>query len=146
LQQLSIVDMPEDSPLAADGRQSYSSLGVADDGNGEADPAEWHYHLPEEPTCHERTFYPVNAGSAFLSRIRGNFGPDFVWMLFSAYFGVKGSLFTFVTLGQLPFYQKYMKVSGVQYQIYGTIAMTPFAMKAFIGDALKYLICLPSNI
>lgn len=45
---------------------------------------------------------------------------------------VKGSLGTFIGLGQLPYYRE-MGVSAAQYQIYGSIASTPWSMKALWG-------------
>jgi hypothetical protein len=50
----------------------------------------------------------------------------------SADFAVKGSLGTFIGLGQLPYYRE-MGVPAAQYQIYGSIATTPWSMKALWG-------------
>ena len=52
--------------------------------------------------------------------------------------GVKGALYYIVVLSQLPYYRE-MGVGAAQYQIYGSIANTPWAMKGLIGaisDAL----------
>ena len=46
--------------------------------------------------------------------------------------GVKGALYYIVVLSQLPYYRE-MGVGAAQYQIYGSIANTPWAMKGLIG-------------
>lgn len=52
--------------------------------------------------------------------------------VFAAYFGVKGALYSFNGLVLLPYY-KGLGVSGRDYQVYGTISVAPFSMKALIG-------------
>ena len=86
-----------------------------------------------------RLRYPCRSFSAYYRRVTGCFGTKFVWMLFSAYFGVKGFLYTMLVTGQLPYFRSYEHVSGSSYQAYGTVAMTPWSMKALFGaisDAL----------
>jgi hypothetical protein len=75
---------------------------------------------------------------AYVRRLEQNFGSSFLVLLVSAYMGVKGALYYVVVLSQLPFYRE-MGVGAAQYQIYGSIANTPWAMKGLIGavsDAL----------
>ena len=75
---------------------------------------------------------------AYVRRLEQNFGRSFLVLLVSAYMGVKGALYYVVVLSQLPFYRE-MGVGAAQYQIYGSIANTPWAMKGLIGglsDAL----------
>ena len=75
---------------------------------------------------------------AYLRRLQQNFGLSFLLLLTSAYMGVKGALYYVVVLSQLPYYRA-MGVGAAQYQIYGSIANTPWAMKGLIGaisDAL----------
>ena len=45
---------------------------------------------------------------------------------------MKGGLGTFLALGQLPYFRD-MGVDAADYQIYGSIATTPWAMKALYG-------------
>ncbi len=45
--------------------------------------------------------------------------------------GVKGALYTFVGLIQLPYY-KALGVGGKDYQIYGSVAVTPFSVKGIL--------------
>ena len=71
---------------------------------------------------------PWQPAAAFLARMQVNFGWRFCLILVSAYFGVKGALYTFAGLVQLPYY-KSLGVSGRDYQIYGSIAVTPFSLK-----------------
>ena len=54
-------------------------------------------------------------------------------MLTSCYYGVKGTLYTFAMSGQLPYYKKYVGVSGVQYQSLRLVSSLPWACKAWIG-------------
>eukprot|EP01063_Lacrimia_lanifica_P008471 TRINITY_DN1550_c0_g2_i1.p1 TRINITY_DN1550_c0_g2~~TRINITY_DN1550_c0_g2_i1.p1 ORF type:complete len:600 (+),score=203.07 TRINITY_DN1550_c0_g2_i1:115-1914(+) len=70
---------------------------------------------------------------AFLATLRKDFGGEFLAMLFSSYFGVKGGLYTLVGRGQRPYYVTYMRTSAAQYQNYLTFAATPWAMKSLIG-------------
>lgn len=75
---------------------------------------------------------------AYVRRLEQNFGSSFLVLLVSAYMGVKGALYYVVVLSQLPFYRE-MGVGAAQYQIYGSIANAPWAMKGLIGavsDAL----------
>eukprot|EP01059_Diplonema_ambulator_P027777 TRINITY_DN4644_c0_g1_i5.p1 TRINITY_DN4644_c0_g1~~TRINITY_DN4644_c0_g1_i5.p1 ORF type:complete len:612 (+),score=117.24 TRINITY_DN4644_c0_g1_i5:97-1836(+) len=69
----------------------------------------------------------------FMRELTTEFGTDFAVMLFSCYFGVKGTLYTMLSKGQLPYYMDYIKTSGADYQKYGTIAMTPWPLKAAMG-------------
>ena len=75
---------------------------------------------------------------AYVRRLEQNFGSSFLVLLVSAYMGVKGALYYVVVLSQLPFYRE-MGVGAAQYQIYGSIANTPWARTGLIGggsDAL----------
>jgi folate/biopterin transporter len=69
---------------------------------------------------------------AYLTRLRTNFSAPFLLLLVSAYMLVKGCLYTVVVLVQLPYYRE-MGVGSGQYQVYGSIANTPWAMKGLIG-------------
>ena len=62
-----------------------------------------------------------------------NFTLPFIVLLTSCYYGVKGTLYTFVMSGQLPYFQKYVGVSGLEYQKLKLISSLPWAMKAWIG-------------
>ena len=77
---------------------------------------------------------PWKPAAAFLARMKVNFGWRFCLILVSAYFGVKGALYTFAGLVQLPYY-KSLGVSGRDYQIYGSIAVTPFSLKVDLSSA-----------
>ena len=77
---------------------------------------------------------PWKPAAAFLARMKVNFGWRFCLILVSAYFGVKGALYTFAGLVQLPYY-KSLGVSGRDYQIYGSIAVTPFSLKVDLSGA-----------
>eukprot|EP00123_Amoebidium_parasiticum_P021852 comp7493_c0_seq1/m.3156 comp7493_c0_seq1/g.3156 ORF comp7493_c0_seq1/g.3156 comp7493_c0_seq1/m.3156 type:complete len:624 (-) comp7493_c0_seq1:377-2248(-) len=93
----------------------------------------WYYELPKYPSAKDYVSYPFHSASAYVRRLRGNFGHHFVIMLTCAYFGVKGCLSTFIYVGQLPYFQKYMGLDGADYQIYSTVAQTPWAVKALMG-------------
>ena len=54
-------------------------------------------------------------------------------VLTSAYLGVKGALYGFLTSGMLPFFRTYLGVSGSRLQAFQTVALAPWSMKAFIG-------------
>ena len=69
----------------------------------------------------------------YLRDLCDKFGTHFVILLASAYFGLKGSLYTLYSKGQMPYYLDYMGTSGDLYQRYGTFSMTPWALKAAIG-------------
>ncbi|KAJ9470426.1 putative folate-biopterin transporter 3 [Diplonema papillatum] len=69
----------------------------------------------------------------FMRDICSEFSRDFVVLLGSSYFGVKGSAYAIMTKGQLPYYMDYMKASGMEYQRYSTFGMTPWALKSAIG-------------
>eukprot|EP00854_Cymbomonas_tetramitiformis_P019829 gene19829-23714_t len=85
-------------------------------------------------SCSRVICYPYNAPRNFVGQFCKNFGWRFCFMLFCAYAGVKGALYTFIGSAQLPYYEKYMKISGQQYQRYRTIASTPWGTKALIGS------------
>ena len=53
-------------------------------------------------------------------------------MLLCAYLFVKGSLYTFIEVGKLPYYQS-IGVTGSEYQRLAIAASTPWAMKALFG-------------
>ena len=85
--------------------------------------------------------HPLCSGVEFIRRLNRTFGWRFTVMLFAAYFGIKGLLYTVGGVVQLPYYQSYLNVSGTDYQIYGSIAVTPFAMKGITGtvsDAVPF--------
>mmetsp|Transcript_28609 Transcript_28609/g.66872 ORF Transcript_28609/g.66872 Transcript_28609/m.66872 type:complete len:587 (-) Transcript_28609:74-1834(-) len=76
----------------------------------------------------------------YKNRLIGNFGWQFTLMMASAYFGVKGALYSFNGLAMLPYY-KGKGVSGTDYQLYSSIARAPFSMKALFGavsDAVPF--------
>lgn len=93
----------------------------------------YYYDMPSAPTCGDYVQYPFKRYGAYYRRLTGNFGLPFVIMLASAYGGVKGALYSFLTSGLLPFFQKTLGVSGSRYQAYSTVALSPWSMKAFIG-------------
>ena len=69
----------------------------------------------------------------YVTTLVDNFTLPFIILLTSCYYGVKGTLYTFVMSGQLPYFQKYVGVSGIEYQTYKLISSLPWAMKAWIG-------------
>mmetsp|Transcript_20659 Transcript_20659/g.43682 ORF Transcript_20659/g.43682 Transcript_20659/m.43682 type:complete len:623 (+) Transcript_20659:389-2257(+) len=69
----------------------------------------------------------------YVTTLVNNFTLSFLILLTSCYYGVKGTLYTFVMAGQLPYFQKYVGVSGIEYQSYKLISSLPWAMKAWIG-------------
>ena len=68
----------------------------------------------------------------YFERLTKNFGTGFTVMLFSAYFGCKGALYTFVLLAMLPYF-KAINVDIEKYQVFSIVALTPFSMKGLIG-------------
>ncbi len=44
-----------------------------------------------------------------------------------------GMLYTFLTTAQLPYCRGVLNISGDRYQSFGTIALSPWSMKAFVG-------------
>lgn len=81
------------------------------------------------------------ASRSFLQRLVRNYGYRFCVYLTSVYFGLKGPVYQMIVSGQLPYF-KSIGVSGELYQSYGTVASTPWAMKAAIGilsDAVPVL-------
>jgi folate/biopterin transporter len=91
-------------------------------------------HLPQylRETLPQYLREPWKPPLDYVLRMKENFGWRFSVMLCSAYLGVKGSLYTFTGLIQLPYY-KSLGVSGRDYQIYGSVAVTPFSVKGLIG-------------
>lgn len=85
-------------------------------------------------TCGQVICYPYNAPRKFVKQFCETFGWRFCFLIFCAYAGVKGALYTFIGTAQLPYYEKYMRISGQQYQRYRTIASTPWGTKALIGS------------
>jgi hypothetical protein len=71
-------------------------------------------------------------GCEYLKRLDEVFGYRFAIWLVSCYLGVKGALGRFVALGQLPYFLA-MEVTAADYQIYGSVALTPWALKALFG-------------
>lgn len=77
--------------------------------------------------CLFRTF-PVKNGSMsftplkdlrnFIHRLNANFGSNFVVLLFSVYFLVKGFTLTLLNLNQLPYFKNELKVDETQYQTF----------------------------
>jgi hypothetical protein len=68
----------------------------------------------------------------YLRRLLVNYGEHFCLLLCSVYGGLKGPVFQMITSAQLPYF-KSIGITGQQYQSYGTVASTPWAMKAAIG-------------
>jgi hypothetical protein len=68
----------------------------------------------------------------YLRRLVVNYGEHFCVLLCSVYGGLKGPVFQMMTSAQLPYF-KSIGITGQQYQSYGTVASTPWAMKAAIG-------------
>jgi hypothetical protein len=71
-------------------------------------------------------------GCDYLRRLSDVFGCKFVIWLVSCYMGIKGAMGRFVSLGQLPYFLC-MGVTAADYQIYGSVALTPWALKALWG-------------
>eukprot|EP01012_Entosiphon_sulcatum_P065674 TRINITY_DN9465_c0_g1_i1.p1 TRINITY_DN9465_c0_g1~~TRINITY_DN9465_c0_g1_i1.p1 ORF type:complete len:549 (-),score=71.44 TRINITY_DN9465_c0_g1_i1:147-1793(-) len=89
--------------------------------------------MPNSETEDDATQIPVEERRGYLRRVHRHFGSKFLAMLASAYLGVKGPLSQVIMIGQQPYFQKYLQLSGADYQMYGTVANTPWAMKALIG-------------
>ncbi|QDZ19429.1 folate/biopterin transporter [Chloropicon primus] len=75
----------------------------------------------------------VRGSRNYWNRLVGNFTLEFIVLLTSCYYGVKGTLYTFVQSGQLPYFQKYVGITGIEYQKYKLVSSLPWAMKAWIG-------------
>ncbi|KNC82139.1 hypothetical protein SARC_05559 [Sphaeroforma arctica JP610] len=91
------------------------------------------YRLPVRPRVCDYLQLPIRTSTAYVRRLNSTVGWRFVILMTSVYFGIKGTLGTFVGVGQLPYFKEHLKVSGSEYQAYRTAAMTPWAMKALMG-------------
>jgi len=103
------------------------------------DHPDWFYNEPLTVKGLLTLRYPYQSFCHYLRRLNGNFTPQFVALLFSGYFGIKGSLFSFLTAGLLPYFKSYLHVTGAQYQDYSTIALSPWGMKAIFGTVSDLL-------
>lgn len=74
----------------------------------------------------------LHAGRDFLRGIVANFGWHFAVLLVSVYAGLKGFIFQMAGSAMLPYF-KNLNITGDKYQSYGTVAQTPWALKAAIG-------------
>eukprot|EP00123_Amoebidium_parasiticum_P008792 comp19027_c0_seq1/m.21424 comp19027_c0_seq1/g.21424 ORF comp19027_c0_seq1/g.21424 comp19027_c0_seq1/m.21424 type:complete len:612 (-) comp19027_c0_seq1:50-1885(-) len=93
----------------------------------------WYYEPPDHPSWGERFRRPYVYTRYYMVRVTDKFGWRFLVLLTSAYFGVKGFLYQLLMSSQLPFFLQYLQVPATHYQIYGTVATTPWSMKALIG-------------
>lgn len=84
---------------------------------------------PPITATHDR---PVPRFRGYFTDLRHNFGTKFVILLASNYFFVKGAAQVFIQGAQLPYF-KNLGVDGAQYQMFGVIAVTPWAMKGIVG-------------
>lgn len=75
---------------------------------------------------------PVRSARAFVLKLCVAFGPGFVAMLASAYFGVKGFLYNAVYLAMLPFYRN-LGTPPARYQALMSVAGIPWSLKAAVG-------------
>jgi hypothetical protein len=106
-----------------------------------------HEHLATSPPQHNRIsrFFNTRKGEicsvgcfcsdktvTYPPQHHQNFGMHTVVMMASAYFGVKGCLYSFNGLVLLPFLRS-MGVTGRDYQVLGAASRAPFAMKALFG-------------
>lgn len=69
----------------------------------------------------------------YVKHVSKNFGAKFTCLLACNYFFLKGIVYVFIQGVQLPYF-KHLGVDGVQYQTFNVIALTPWAMKGFIGS------------
>ncbi|CDF36377.1 unnamed protein product [Chondrus crispus] len=74
----------------------------------------------------------LHSGRDFFRSIVHNFGWHFAILLVSVYTCLKGFIFQMATSAMLPYF-KNLGVTGDKYQSYGTVAQTPWALKAAIG-------------
>eukprot|EP00123_Amoebidium_parasiticum_P001510 comp12622_c0_seq1/m.7661 comp12622_c0_seq1/g.7661 ORF comp12622_c0_seq1/g.7661 comp12622_c0_seq1/m.7661 type:complete len:605 (-) comp12622_c0_seq1:275-2089(-) len=97
------------------------------------DHPDWYYVVPENPTIGERIVRPYHLTRMYWRRVQDQFGWRFVLLLCSTYFGIKGFLYALLGTAQLPYFLYLMGLESTDYQIYSTIARTPWSMKAVMG-------------
>jgi MFS family permease len=68
----------------------------------------------------------------YLNRLRNAFGVKFIVLIFIAQCLIKGVTFVIMTEGILPIF-RYMGLDGIQVQVYGAIAMSPWTIKPLVG-------------
>jgi hypothetical protein len=93
-------------------------------------PGAWPGLPPQAHTCLATVMF--QSPRTYLRRLLVNYGEHFCLLLCSVYGGLKGPVFQMITSAQLPYF-KSIGITGQQYQSYGTVASTPWAMKAAIG-------------
>ncbi|CEM22134.1 unnamed protein product [Vitrella brassicaformis CCMP3155] len=71
-------------------------------------------------------------GRSFYQKLEDQYGRDFLRILASIHFGVKGVMYHYLKTVQLPYFRE-LKLDGVQYQTNMTISWTPWAMKGLFG-------------
>jgi hypothetical protein len=69
---------------------------------------------------------------AYATRLNIAFGYKFIFLIFLSQCLVKGIAFVIMTEGILPIF-RYIGLDGVQVQIYGAIAMSPWTVKPLVG-------------
>lgn len=97
------------------------------------DHPEWYHSEPRTLRGVVTLAYPAKSLQCYMRRLNGNFTGQFVAMLACGYLGIKGSLYTFLTVGLLPFFKSHLHVTGGRFQDYTTIALSPWGMKAVFG-------------
>eukprot|EP00921_Rhytidocystis_pertsovi_P000930 GHVQ01001614.1.p1 GENE.GHVQ01001614.1~~GHVQ01001614.1.p1 ORF type:complete len:313 (+),score=50.28 GHVQ01001614.1:821-1759(+) len=68
----------------------------------------------------------------YIQRVGDNYTWRFVFLLCSAYIGLKGTLHGFLIRVQLPYY-KTMNLDGIAYQTAAAVGSAPWAMKGALG-------------
>lgn len=68
----------------------------------------------------------------YFNRLRNAFGLKFIFFLFISQCLIKGMVFAIMAEGILPLFQ-YMGIDGIQVQVYGAIAMSPWTIKPLVG-------------
>ncbi len=96
------------------------------------DVDEFNHALPIAPTCRDRCCYPFRSIQTYFSRLVHTFGWRFIAFLVVTQLGIKGVLYTLVSSGLLPIF-KGLGVDAANLQLYGTIAVAPWALKPLTG-------------
>ena len=65
--------------------------------------------------------------------LRRTFGDSLLKFIFSVQFGLKGALMQLVASAGLPYAQQYLKLSAIEMQRYGIVAMFPWTVKPLVG-------------
>eukprot|EP01051_Picozoa_sp_SAG22_P007056 SAG22_NODE_484_length_9912_cov_23.425150_6_plen_299_part_00 len=81
-----------------------------------------------------------NTAFDFVKDLSKVFSGGFILYCVSTYLCIKGSVASFIGLGQLPYYRE-MGLSAAQYQIYVSVSTTPWSMKALYGLLSDTLSC-----